>query len=515
MGSTAANPENPSKNRQMRRFWIAAFVLGVILVIVPKIPLGVPGEWVWGRHRLPADIVEFLDRAMLPLISGVLLFAVSAAGMRRATGTKPVRELFWLLMLMAAGGFWFFSVQQAAPSPHRDLKPLWVNYDRSSSGYFLEAAFEISSAKDFLRGYEQRTSEGDYLHFGTHPPGLFLLSAAALTATESSPALMEVVDATCPELTRTLFRQLESEVHLRRTLSASEFSALQLVALCSMMAPIAALIPLYFLMRMLSGTRAAWLVCSLFLTAPSPAIFFPKSDVIYPFSATMILWLGVASIEARRWPVRCLAAISCALILFLALVTTLAHLPVLFVGVLYAAFRNVRQSRSQWTTTAVSLALMLLTFAILILSWHQWTSCWLPTVWQLNLRNHARFYDHTTRTTSLWLGVNLLELALSLGMPLFLSAAVNGIHSIRELCVDLFRHRRVPATVNCLIAACWLTWSILWLSGKNSGEAARLWCFLLPWITISVPETPDWKWLLALQLLGAFVTVGCVNGFSF
>ncbi|MFN8706573.1 MAG: hypothetical protein ACK50J_07825, partial [Planctomyces sp.] len=302
MGSTAAIPEDPSKNRRVRRFWIAAFVLGVILVIVPAIPLGVPGEWVWGRHRLPADIVEFLDRAMLPLISGVMLFAVAAAGMRRATGTKFVREIYWLLMLMAAGGFWFLSVQQAAPSPHRDLKSLWVNYDRSSSGYFLEAAFEISSVSDFLRGYEQRTSEGDYLHFGTHPPGLFLLSAAALTATELSPALTKVVDATCPEMTRTLFRQLESEVHLKRPLTASEFSALQLVAICTMMAPIATLIPLYFLLRMLSGARAGWLVCCLFLTAPSPAIFFPKSDVIYPFSATMILWLGVASIEARRWP---------------------------------------------------------------------------------------------------------------------------------------------------------------------------------------------------------------------
>ena len=76
--------------------------------------------------------------------------------------------------------------------------------------------------------------------------------------------------------------------------------------------------------------------------------------------------------------------------------------------------------------------------------------------------------------------------------------------------------------------ACGLTWAILWISGKNSGEAARLWIFLIPWGiwlgAVGLPQPtavpPTGKisselWgLWGLQLLGCVLVVTRVVGFE-
>jgi hypothetical protein len=82
------------------------------------------------------------------------------------------------------------------------------------------------------------------------------------------------------------------------------------------------------------------------------------------------------------------------------------------------------------------------------------------------------------------------------------------------------------------------TWAALWLSGKNMGEAARLWCFLTPWFVIGAaiclgPEfsakrieqnhlhrNPGtvyhsyWLILLIAQMIVCTVTVGGVSGYQ-
>ena len=94
-------------------------------------------------------------------------------------------------------------------------------------------------------------------------------------------------------------------------------------------------------------------------------------------------------------------------------------------------------------------------------------------VWSWNYRNHAGFYEHYTRTYWKWLLVNPIELAFALAAPLVL-AAVLGI-AFRELRAGW--RRRAAGPYWCLTAV----WVLLWLSGKNMGEAARLWLILMPW----------------------------------
>ena len=79
-----------------------------------------------------------------------------------------------------------------------------------------------------------------------------------------------------------------------------------------------------------------------------------------------------------------------------------------------------------------------------------------------------------------------------------------------------------PPFSRLFAVACEFTWILLWLSGKNMGEAARLRCFVTPWMSIIAaqaiePDTKNarrtWLMLLVMQLLTATITVGRVSGF--
>jgi hypothetical protein len=96
----------------------------------------------------------------------------------------------------------------------------------------------------------------------------------------------------------------------------------------------------------------------------------------------------------------------------------------------------------------------------------------LPAVWVWNLRNHAQFYEQYTRTYWKWLLVNPFELAFAAGLPVSVLAATGfGIASRRLRGGELAPYVAYAAV-----------FGVLCISGKNMGEAARLWLFLQPWV---------------------------------
>jgi len=145
-----------------------------------------------------------------------------------------------------------------------------------------------------------------------------------------------------------------------------------------------------------------------------------------------------------------------------------------------------------------------------------------------NYDNHAGFYDKYTRTYWKWFLVNPLELALGLGAPVAVLAAAAWIRMRpwKECNVRL-----AHAT------ACFAVWGVLWISGKNMGEAARLWLVVMPWpiwVLSSLFERPRadgtasiandeadtgsgslWLWALVAQGIVCAATVSRVNGFDF
>ena len=150
----------------------------------------------------------------------------------------------------------------------------------------------------------------------------------------------------------------------------------------------------------------------------------------------------------------------------------------------------------------------------------------LLNVWIHNYHNHAGFYAQFERTAWKWWLVNPLELVLAAGVPVFFllvrSAKLTLTHAKAAL--------QQPLLVSFVSV-----WTLLWLSGKNSGEAARLWCPLLP-ILLAVAagglpgsisrsdaisadkESQDdrgWLILLSCQAVACAATVVRVSGFHF
>ncbi len=150
------------------------------------------------------------------------------------------------------------------------------------------------------------------------------------------------------------------------------------------------------------------------------------------------------------------------------------------------------------------------------------------------------FYGQAVRTWYYWLPANLGELCLACGLPVLLSAACTwakfGFRGIRnQEGTPPVPGEPINATAGqAFVMATMITWALLWLSGKNMGEAMRLWNFLTPWFAIAaavnIPpaslerirdgfrnarRTEPMIRLLFLQLLVATLIVATVNGFSF
>jgi hypothetical protein len=138
-------------------------------------------------------------------------------------------------------------------------------------------------------------------------------------------------------------------------------------------------------------------------------------------------------------------------------------------------------------------------------------------VWIENYRNHAAFYGVMPRTWWKWLLVNPAEAAFAVGLPILVLA-------VAALCRMLASARRTSFAAapywGCLIVAV-----LLWFSGKNSGEAARLWLVVFPWPVwlssgvfanadeLARPALRLWLFAISMQAVACIATVTRVYGF--
>ena len=494
-------------------------VIGAGLLLAPWPPLGVAGEWVWPRHTLPTNFVESLDRLIWPLICGSLIVAFCAAGLRRIASVGSMHRGLLLVGLTGLSFLWMNAARQAAPSPHRELRPVWILYDKYVSGYFFEATFNVASTRQMLVDYESRMAKGDVLHAGTHPPGLLLLNRGLLKLTAEYPSVVRFSQAVQNGESVRMFRAVEAAGQIARPLSATEFAALHLSSLFSTLFAAMTVIPVFGLTRRLTDSRTAWRAAALMITVPTIGIFVPRSDVLYACSGMFLAWAAVSAILTQRRAKRWLLSLLSGFMLFCCLLLSLAHVPVLVMLAMFAVGFVLLDLKARFggilETTIVAAA----SFLIVCVAWQHWTGCNLFNVWRMNLANHAGFYSQSVRTWYAWFAVNPLELAMAVGLPMAAMAIVMLVQTMKGI---RFSNPKSVTNGRLFAIACALTWTLLWLSGKNMGEAARLWCFLTPWVAIIAAEAVDsdainsqktWLALLIAQLTIATITVGRVSGF--
>jgi hypothetical protein len=453
---------------------VAAGSLAVLWL--SNLPLGVPGEWVW--DRIPVAGGEWTAVALgwvLAAMVGGFYFAFTALGAGRLERAPRWQVAAWLGGLTIGGFAWLWAVQDSPADPaYGMVKTAWALYYPGPEGYFEQARYVMRDVPSYLAGYEKLMAQGDVLHLGTHPPGLMLFHRACLNICASSPALQDLLLSTQPasfkqalDVTEPLYRGRPEEI------TSNDRAALWLAALVTQVLAAATVIPIYLLVRRDRSRPVAWLTAAIWPLVPALAVFLPKSDALLPFFAMLFLWLWLEGFRLGRLGLCLLAGV----IFWLAMFLSLAILPIAAAALLLTFWEGVFCSKAErlaigpraWGarigTAAIGWALPVVALAALF-------KLNLLAVWSWNYRNHAGFYQQNVRTYWLWLVANPIELVFALGAPLAL-AAVLGV------CLQLKSgwRRRAAGPAWCLTAV----WVLLWLSGKNMGEAARLWLILMPW----------------------------------
>lgn len=524
---------------------IFAIAITFVVVALPMVPLGVTlhqpdgtsvVEWVWSRHSSFTDIADFLNRTLWPTFAAICLVLVARLGFRRTQNAAGKSTVIVYGLLIIASAHWMLAVQQSAASPHKELKPLWVLYDPAASGYFYEAAFDIKDTKDFVSSYEARMAEGDVLHVGTHPPGMFLLAKGCIEVCRNFPAIQNIAEALTPDSSAEAFRYVEQNARLRRSLTGHELAGLKLLSLVTFVMAVSTLVPLCLLANRMFAPTTAWMMCCLWPTIPAISIFFPKSDVIFPSLSLLLLLL--ATIGAQSVKKAMIVGVVAGVILLLTSCLSLAILPTVAAIGVFLTLQILRAPKKNGVTACTLMGTVTATVVVMMIAIQSFFDCNLATIFQQNLANHAGFYQQFQRTYRIWLLVNPVEFAFAVGLPLMGFALVTVARLLNKQqwstapsCKSTAATQAEPhnSMNQSVMAALAITIVLLWISGKNNGEAARLWCFMTPWILLLSGSTLQhllesltakqtgkaFTWLLITQLILCLMTVSRVSGFSF
>jgi len=501
-----------------RLFW-SLLVLGSLLTIgfllFSDLPLGIPGEWTW--NRIPSESVEspqsIGDMIVFSLSAMIWLVVVFWAARRVSGLTHPLI----LLLLLTFCSLFLVRGLQKLPGP-TDLPKSWVLYFPSMSGYFHLARYEMEDTRQFLKTYQSRMAEGDVLHIGTHPPGLFLLYRGLWNVLKQSPAFTETILTLMSESSRQELEVLEDIASKSgRRLSAADRATLWTFRWFTEFIAVLTIIPLYLLLRRSVSAPSAWFACCCWPLIPALSIFLPKSDALFPCLGFLFLWLWVTAVEfASVW-----RAVSAGIVFWCGSMLSLAVVPIGLMAGSYSLYGFWKNSPSieEETSSRMSHARTILCSIASFFALSLWIGfsyqCNLFAVWLWNYHNHAAFYEQFNRTYLTWLVLNPVEMIFAIGAPLIAAAACGFIESIRQ-----------RGQSQAILWAATLIWGGIWLSGKNSGEAARLWLVFYPIAimyaanyleSLSASEQKFRRTatvLVTSQLLVSSLTVISVTGFS-
>jgi hypothetical protein len=399
---------------------------------------------------------------------------------------------------------------------------LWVNYDPYATGYFSDARNDLRSITEFLAACEAETAAGDVLHRGTHPPGLPLLNRLVIKLTRDAPNLSRTLIRLAGGSAIQYFRSLERQASLAPPLADTELASLVLFAAAALSCCAALPILVLQLLEPFNGYRTAWRVALLTTGLPAVSVFLPRSDMHYAASGCLLLLLAGRGILAVNASWRLLYAGLTGLWGFVCLQVSLAHLPVLLAAGLWTILDAVPRPRTGWRDVCVFWAGVITALLLAAVAFGLFTGCRPWVVWRQNLLNHEAFYSQYPRTWWKWLLVNPLELTFAAGPPLALAGAVGLFQTLRGRLSGIATDQQKSLAV----ALC-SVWLLLLVSGKNQGEAARLWTFITPWAAIaSAPLLAVgsgarrtggpglfWLLLLAAQLTATALTTARVSGY--
>lgn len=524
----------------MRFRILFSFLLTAIITIslfwFSQIPLGVPGEWTW--QRIPFSGPEIIPGWMVSGISFFVYLFIILIGLSRIKFCTRWELSIWLFGLAAMGIAWSLFLQDTPPAEYKLSKAPFVLYYKGSSGYFTEAQKEIPDLQQYLAGYEAKMKQGDVLHAGTHPPGLPLFYWKLIQLCKEYPTLQTGLLDSQPTSFQEATEIIESlTLSTENPFTPLDSAVLWLATLITVILSAITVVPLFLLSREFSSREVSWQVAAFWPLVPAALIFQPKSDALYSLIAILFLYLWVVAWRRNSKPLYILSGC----LLWSGFLLTLAFLPVLLAAVLYSLLEvwrlrtDTQHATRTWKQLFAAGFCGLLGFLLPTTLMGLLYEISLPNVWILNLQNHAGFYLQYPRTYWKWMLVNPIEISLAIGLPL--TWLVTKSLCSKRLFVRNREESPFDPKLKNLILSCAIVLGLLWLSGKNMGEAARLWIIFLPWFLIMT--IPFWQitqlesslnnsnptsflklqsvWIIALiaQAVVCIATISRITGFHF
>ncbi|HVC94232.1 MAG TPA: hypothetical protein VND64_11105 [Pirellulales bacterium] len=479
MRHTTTTSESRGSSRQAIATWTALAVAGVAVLACElalhgrDLPLGVPGQWAW--ERLPVERVTPWAAQGIALFLALLLAAWTAWGLNWIEGTS---RRVWLAsigcttLLVAA-----FQIEAESVAPKGLYKWATALYHEQISGPYWVARHEVGSVDSLLRHYNRFLAAHRPDHISTHPPGWFISYRVLLNWFDAHPGTALRICRIAPNDMTLAFDHIERAGGL--LIPPADRATITVAALGSRAVAALVVLPIAWLVRRRGSRSAAWVAAAVAGLVPAGILFAPRSDTVYPTVAALTLAVVSHAVGARST----LSAAFAGLLLFLGMFTSLVFAAVAAFAGVYALLEIVA-GRSQASSDATfsfptrhgglcrlagaAAAGWLVGPLVLHLGWgHN-----VFQTWSINLAKNAEFYQHMNRTYSYWVCVNLIELAVALGLPAAVLLAVGASSELRAIA----RRTRFDA-----LLVSWLVVVLLLnFSGKNLGEVARLWLFLMP-----------------------------------
>ena len=508
------------------RSWLLPVVLGVTLTAamcaaaVLHAPAGIAGEWDW----------EYASKANWSNL-GVVLGCLGAFlvafhyGLRVYPTARPAWRRSLVAMLLP--GIFVTHLAVASLGQYGLMEQAWVVLNPWETGaYFQEvrrlergvlaAAPGLTGPLGYIDNFDEYIDRNwqDYgdatdTRRNVHPPGNTMLFYGLKKLAESDLRVGDAAlgGATIASVTVRESRKSEEVWSRLGSLAPAVFTA---VFFFQFLAGLV-LIPTLILAGHLIGKQVPLFAATLAAFVPSVFLFEPSPDQSYALLA-MFIWLFVYLALSRQSGVWAMLAGGT---VYFGLFFSLVYLVVVAMAGGCVLFALVRQDspvgylRGNWRALARLLAYGVLGFAVPMAAMGLFLGYDTTRVVTLCWRNHARFYDweQFPRTYWKWLRVNPFELLIFAGgsaSALFLAALVSEWQKPR-----VQRRRQL----NPYLWGFLLVMGLLWLSGKNSGEAARLWMPFMPALALvglsayRQARWPNWVYtvLLGLQMLQLIV----------
>lgn len=446
------------------------------LVLSRKWAIGIEGQWQWSFREILIDPLLLLPSLILLLLLAGLLAIVA----RRGIPNRFVERIF--LCAMLALSLWaVLSIGGANPSgrysAYDSIVAPWAG------GYYGEAV-RVEDMGEYLDNYKELISSlrvNDIVrgHIADHPAGPVLfhwLVNRSLGAIPSLSSLLIPADADQPlDATTNVTPRMLAEQLSHAPLSQGKFAGIWGSALLFRLGFWLTIPIVYFLARSLISREAGMVAAALTAVVPSLHLFGPYSDQLFSlfFMSSIFCWHKALRRGGWMW------AGGSSLIVFTGLMWSLSMLvipAVLFFWTLFAAYQARLESGAwpwrKWSTPLVS------AFAVFLIS------TLLPSilfgydtveVWRICLAQHATFAPLFPRSYMSWTLFNPVEFMVFTGLPtalLFLAACVADVGIRRH---DGERRAWSPCLWSLVAVLVLLN-----LSGKNLGETARLWMFMMP-----------------------------------